>query len=395
MAATARRASRLIGCGSWGNSVTLLTSTGQEASILNGPTRRSLSRAFGIAALAASLAMLSPAGAQQPQPAAPAGSTPQPAGSTIDAIRARGALICGVNTGLAGFAQPDSQGVWRGFDVDYCRAIAIAIFGTDQNRVRYVPTTAQARFTALQSGEVDVLSRNTTWTLSRDTSLGFDFPAINFFDGQGFLVKRSLGVQNARALDGATICVQPGTTTEQNLADWSRGARVQIRPVVIERLEENIAAYNAGRCDAYTTDISGLAAIRSNQQVPADHVILPDVISKEPLGPVVRHGDQRFADIVRWVHFGLINAEEFGVTQANVAQMLANDPRPEVQRMLGRSGGLGQMLGLDNAWMVNIIRTVGNYGEIFQRQLAPIGLQRGPNALWTQPGGQQYAPPFR
>jgi general L-amino acid transport system substrate-binding protein len=272
--------------------------------------------------------------------------------------------------------------------------LAIAILG-DATKVRYVPTTAQVRFTALQSGEVDVLSRNTTWTLSRDTSLGFDFGATNFFDGQGFMVKRSLGVQNARQLDGATVCVQPGTTTEQNLADWARGARVQIRPVVIERLEDNIAAYIAGRCDAYTTDVSGLAASRSAQQNPNDHVILPDVISKEPLGLLFRHGDQRFADIVRWTHYALIAAEEFGITAANVQQMLANDPRPEVQRMLGRTGGLGQMLGLDNAWVVNMIRGLGNYGEIFERNLAPLGLQRGPNALWTTPGGQQYAPPFR
>jgi general L-amino acid transport system substrate-binding protein len=250
------------------------------------------------------------------------------------------------------------------------------------------------RFTALQSGEVDILSRNSTFTLSRDTSLGFDFAAINFYDGQGFIVKRSLNVANARALDGATVCVQPGSTTEQNLADWSRSARVQIRPVVIERLEDNIAAYNAGRCDAYTTDMSGLASIRATQQNPNDHVILPDVISKEPLGPVVRHGDQRFTDLVRWIHFGLLSAEEFGITAANVGT-LANDPRPEVQRIIGRTGDLGRMLGVDNAWMVNIIRTLGNYGEVFERNLGPIGLQRGRNALWTTPGGLQYSPPFR
>ncbi|MFL1463576.1 amino acid ABC transporter substrate-binding protein [Roseococcus sp. DSY-14] len=349
------------------------------------------------------LATTLPAGAQTTpaRPAAPA--TPAPAaapaaapvsGSTLDAIRSRGTLICGVNTGLAGFAAPNSQGVWQGFDVDYCRALAIAIFN-DASKVRYVPTTAQNRFTALQSGEVDILSRNTTWTLSRDTSLGFDFAATNFYDGQGFMVKRSLNVNNANQLDGATVCVQPGTTTEQNLADWARGARIQIRPVVIERLEDNIAAYIAGRCDAYTTDVSGLAATRAVQQNPNDHVILPQVISKEPLGPLFRHGDQRFGDLVRWLHFGLVGAEEFGITTANVDQMLANDPRPEVQRMLGRTGGLGQMLGVDNAWMVNVLKGVGNYGEIFQRNLAPIGLQRGPNALWTQPGGQQYAPPFR
>ncbi len=355
------------------------------------PKRHHLLGAVAAAALAAAAPL--PAAAQAPAPAtAPAAAAP--AAATLDAIRARGTLVCGVNTGLAGFAAPDSQGVWRGFDVDYCRAVAIALFG-DPNRVRFVPTTAQVRFTALQSGEVDMLSRNTTWTFSRDTSLGFDFTGINFYDGQGFMVKRALGVSAARQLDGATVCVQPGTTTEQNLADWARGNRINIRPVVIERLEDNIAAYNAGRCDAYTTDISGLAAIRAVQQNPNDHVILPDVISKEPLGPLVRHGDQRFADLLRWIHFGLVAAEEFGITAANAQQALASDARPEVQRMLGRTGDLGRMIGVDNAWMFNIIRTLGNYGEIFERNLTPIGLQRGRNALWTQPGGLQYAPPFR
>ncbi len=352
------------------------------------PLRRTLSTALSAAALL--LASQLPATAQAP--AAPA-AAPAVTGSTLDAIRARGTVICGVSTGLAGFSLPDTQGNWRGFDVDYCRALAIALFN-DPTKVRFVPTTAQVRFTALQSGEVDILSRNSTYTLSRDTSLGFDFAAINFYDGQGFMVKRSLNVANARALDGATVCVQPGTTTEQNLADWARGARVQIRPVVIERLEDNVAAYNAGRCDAYTTDVSGLAAIRATQQNPNDHVILPDVISKEPLGPVVRHGDQRFTDLVRWIHFGLLSAEEFGITAANVGT-LANDPRPEVQRIIGRTGDLGRMLGVDNAWMTNIIRGIGNYGEIFERNLAPIGLQRGRNALWTTPGGLHYTPPFR
>jgi len=352
------------------------------------PLRRTLSTALSAAALL--LASQLPATAQAP--AAPA-AVPAVTGSTLDAIRARGTVICGVSTGLAGFSLPDTQGNWRGFDVDYCRALAIALFN-DPTKVPFVPTTAQVRFTALQSGEVDILSRNSTFTLSRDTSLGFDFAAINFYDGQGFMVKRSLNVANARALDGATVCVQPGTTTEQNLADWARGARVQIRPVVIERLEDNVAAYNAGRCDAYTTDVSGLAAIRATQQNPNDHVILPDVISKEPLGPVVRHGDQRFTDLVRWIHFGLLSAEEFGITAANVGT-LANDPRPEVQRIIGRTGDLGRMLGVDNAWMTNIIRGIGNYGEIFERNLAPIGLQRGRNALWTTPGGLHYSPPFR
>lgn len=340
-------------------------------------------RLAGATAVAAMLSV--PALAQQPAAVS---------GTTLDAIRARGTLICGVNTGLAGFAQPDSQGVWRGFDADYCRAVAIALFN-DANRVRFVPTTAQNRFTALQSGEVDMLSRNTTWTLSRDTSLGFDFTGINFYDGQGFMVKRSLGVNAARDLNGATICVQPGTTTEQNLTDWARANNIRFQPVVIERLEEVVAAYVAGRCDAYTTDISGLAATRSAQPRPADHVILPDVISKEPLGPLVRHGDQRFADLLRWVHFGLIGAEEFGITAANVEEAARTDARPEVQRMLGRNGDLGQMLGVDNAWMARIIRGLGNYGEIYARNLEPIGIPRGRNALWTTAGGLQYAPPFR
>jgi general L-amino acid transport system substrate-binding protein len=344
--------------------------------------RLSMTRAVAGATLAVAASL--PAMAQ-----APAGGT----SPTLDAIRARGTLICGVNTGLAGFAQPDSQGVWRGFDVDYCRAAAIAIFN-DVNRVRYVPTTAQNRFTALQSGEVDMLSRNTTWTLSRDTSLGFDFTGINFYDGQGFMVKASTGVRRARELEGATICVQPGTTTEQNLTDWARANRIRFTPVVIERLEEVIQAYVAGRCDAYTTDVSGLAATRSAQPRPAEHTILPDVISKEPLGPLIRHGDQRFADLLRWIHFGLIGAEELGITSANVQAEATGNNNPEVQRMLGRSGDLGRMLGVDNAFMVSIIRQLGNYGEIFERNLGPIGLQRGPNALWTQ-GGLQYSPPFR
>jgi len=344
-----------------------------------------IKRAIGGAALAAVMGL--PAFAQAPAPAA-TGASP-----TMDAIRARGTLICGVNTGLAGFAQPDSQSVWRGFDVDYCRAVAVALFN-DASKVRYVPTTAQNRFTALQSGEVDMLSRNTTWTLSRDTSLGFDFTGINFYDGQGFMVKASTGVRRAADLNGATICVQPGTTTEQNLTDWARTARIRFTPVVIEQLNDVVQAYVAGRCDAYTTDVSGLAATRSAQPRPAEHTILPDVISKEPLGPLVRHGDHRFADLLRWIHFGLVSAEEFGVTAANAQQMLASSPNPEIQRMLGRSGDLGRMLSVDNAFMLNVIRVVGNYGEIFERNLGPIGLQRGPNALWTQ-GGLQYSPPFR
>ncbi len=277
---------------------------------------------------------------------------------TFDVVKARGTLICGVNTGLAGFAAPDSQGVWRGLDVDYCRAVAPAMFG-DATKVRYVPTTAQNRFTALQSGEVDVLPRNTTWTLSRDTSLGLDFGGINFYDGQGFMVKKALGVKSAKELSGATICVQPGTTTEQNLADWFRANSLRFTPVVIERIEEVNAAYLAGRCDALTTDVSGLASIRSQQGARTEeHVILPEVISKEPLAAAVRQGDARWSDVVRWAHFAMLTAEEMGITAANVDSRL-NDPNPEVQRLLGKSGELGKMLG-----------------------------------LWTK-GGLQYSPPFR
>jgi general L-amino acid transport system substrate-binding protein len=351
------------------------------------PFGLSFTRAVSAAALAGVLlggAVAAPALAQQ----APGAS------NTFDAVRSRGTLVCAVNTGLAGFAQPDSQGVWKGFDSDYCRAFAAALFG-DPNKVRFVPTTAQNRFTALQSGETDVMARNTTWTLSRDTSLGLDFTATNFYDGQGFMVKKSLGVKSAKELDGATICVQPGTTTEQNLSDWARASNVKFTPVVIERQEELVSAYAAGRCDAYTTDVSGLASTRSAQPKPDDHVILPEVISKEPLAPAVRQGDARFADVIRWTHYALVAAEELGITQANVGQM-GNDPRPEVQRLVGKNGDLGKMLGLNEAWAVNAIKAVGNYGEVFQRNLAPLGIQReeSPNALWTK-GGLQYAPPFR
>ncbi|MBI0434772.1 amino acid ABC transporter substrate-binding protein [Roseomonas sp. KE0001] len=345
------------------------------------PLRLGTLRALSAAAMTTILAL--PALAQQPAQNA----------ATLDAIRSRGSLTCGVNTGLAGFAQPDSQGRWQGFDVEYCRALAVALFN-DANKVRYVPTTAQNRFTALQSGEIDVLPRNTTATLSRDTSLGLDFPATNFYDGQGFMVKASLGVSSAKELDGATVCVQPGTTTEQNLTDWARASNIKFTPVIIERLEELVSAYVAGRCDAYTTDVSGLAATRSAQPNPGEHVILPEVISKEPLAVGVRHGDQRWADLVRWTHYALLAAEELGITAANVEQVAASDQRPEVQRMLGKTGGLGQMLGVDNLWAVNIIKAVGNYGEVFERHLKPLGIQRGPNAQWTQ-GGLQYAQPFR
>ncbi len=312
---------------------------------------------------------------------------------TLDAVRARGQLICGVNTGLAGFAAPDSQGVWRGIDVDVCRGVAAAIFG-DANKVRYVPTTAQSRFTALQSGEVDMLSRNTTWTLSRDTSLGLDFTGVNFYDGQGFMVKKSLGVSSAKELNGATVCVQPGTTTELNLTDWFRANNLQFTPVVIEKLEEVNAAFFSGRCDALTTDVSGLAAVRSTQGANAEqYIILPEVISKEPLGPAVRQGDARFADIVRWTLFAMITAEELGLDSKNIDQR-SSDPNPDIQRFVGKSGDLGKMLGLENSWSLNIVKQVGNYAEAFDRNVKPLGIQRGPNALWTQ-GGLMYSPPMR
>ncbi len=313
--------------------------------------------------------------------------------ATFDAIKARGTINCGVNTGLAGFAAPDSQGVWRGLDADLCRAVAAAMFG-DATKVRFVPTTAQQRFTALQSGEVDMLSRNTTWTLSRDTSLGLDFVGVNFYDGQGFMVKRALGVNSAKELNGATVCVQPGTTTELNLTDWFRANNLRFTPVVIERLEEVNAAFFAGRCDSLTTDVSGLASVRASQGPRAEeYVILPEVISKEPLGPVVRHGDNRWADLVRWAHFAMIEAEELGLTSANIDQHL-NSSNPAIQRFVGATGGLGEMLGVDNRWAYNIIKQVGNYGESFERNVKPLGIQRGINDLWTR-GGLMYSPPIR
>jgi general L-amino acid transport system substrate-binding protein len=278
--------------------------------------------------------------------------------------------------------------------VDYCRAVASAIFG-DPGRVHFVPTTAQDRLKAIESGVVDILSRNTTWTLSRDASLPLDFVATNFYDGQGFMVPAGSRVRAARELGGASICVEPGTTTEQNLTDWARATGTRITPVVIDGLAASVSAYLARRCDAYTTDISALSAIRAAQPNPADHVILPNVISKEPLAIVVRQDDQRFSNLVRWTHYLLVAAEAANITQANVQQSRQGDARPDVQRMLGRSGGLGPMLGLTDHWAVDVIGAVGNYGEIFARNLEPVGIQRGPNALWTTPGGLQYAPPFR
>jgi general L-amino acid transport system substrate-binding protein len=318
------------------------------------------------------------------------------AGKDLDAVKARGQLICGVNTGVAGFALADSQGKWVGLDVDVCRAVAAAIFG-DAEKVKYVPTTAQQRFTALQSGEVDILSRTTTITLTRDTALGFDFTGINYYDGQGFMVNKKLGVKSAKELNGATVCVQPGTTTELNLADYFRANKMTFKPVVIEKVEEVRAAFFSGRCDVFTTDASGLYSTRAaNAPNPGDYVILPEIISKEPLGPAVRHGDNQFADIVRWAFNAMLEAEEYGISSKNVDEMLKSD-NPSIKRILGVTPGMGKALGVDEAWVVNIVKQVGNYGESFERNVgmgSTLKIERGLNKLWTQ-GGLQYSPPIR
>jgi general L-amino acid transport system substrate-binding protein len=313
--------------------------------------------------------------------------------STLEAVQKKGYVQCGVNVGLAGFSQPDSQGVWKGIDVDLCRAVAAAVFG-DAAKVRYTPLTAQQRFTALQSGEVDILSRNTTWTITRDTSLGLNFVGIIYYDGQGFMVPAKKKVKSARQLNGATVCVQPGTTTELNLADYFRTHNMKFKPVVIEKLEEVLNAYFSGRCDVYTTDVSGLVAVRASRAPrPAEHVILPEVISKEPLGPAVRHGDDRWFDIVKWSLYAMIEAEELGLSSKNIEQQ-AGSPNPSIQRFVGATGDIGKMLGLDNRWAANIVKQVGNYGESFDANLKPLGFERGLNKLWTQ-GGLMYAPPVR
>jgi general L-amino acid transport system substrate-binding protein len=370
--------------------------------------RQRLLIASGLAVLFAAIPYLAeaqqgaPAASGAPVAAAPAAAPTQvaqaptpPAGPavTFDAVRARGILQCGTNTGLAGFALPNAQGVWTGIDVDVCRAVAAALWG-DATKVRYIPLTAQQRFTALQSGEVDVLVRNTTWTFQRQVQLGLDFVGINFYDGQGFMVPRRLNVHSARELNGATICVQPGTTTELNLADYFRANNMQFTPVVIERLEEVTAAYFSGRCDVYTTDVSGLAATRASQAPnPQDHVILPEVISKEPLAVAVRDGDQRWSDLVRWSFYAMLEAEELGLTSANIDQQV-NSTNPAVQRFVGATGDFGRMLGVDNRWAYNIIKQVGNYGESYQRNIVPLGIERSVNRLWRD-GGLMYAPPLR
>ena len=327
------------------------------------------------------------AGAAAAQTAAP--------GPTLTTIRERGAVACGAHPGAPGFSVLDSQGVTRGLDADTCRAIAAAVLG-DPGKARFTIVSSQARLPALQSGQIDVLPRTTTWTQTRDTANGLNFTAVNFYDGQGFMVRRSAGVQRARDLEGATICVTSGTTNELNLADWSRANNIRVQPLVFDQNEETRNAYNSGRCDAFTTDASQLAGIRTALRNPDEHVILPDVISKEPLAAAVRHGDDQWFDIVRWTIFALIEAEELGVTQANVDEML-NSPNPSIRRLLGQVGDHGPLMGIDRRWAYNAIKAVGNYGEMFNRNLgagSPIGLPRGVNDLWTR-GGLMYAMPIR
>jgi general L-amino acid transport system substrate-binding protein len=318
------------------------------------------------------------------------------AGQTLDNIKSKGVLTCGVNGGTAGFGIADSTGKYSGLDVDVCRAITTAIFGTP-DKIKYVPLSAPQRFTALQSGEVDILSRNTTWTLGREAQLGLLFGPVTFYDGQGFMVKKSLGVKSAKQLSGATVCVQPGTTTELNLADYFRANKMELKPVVIENLDEVENAFFSGRCDAYTTDSSGLAGTRvTKASNPDDYIILPELISKEPLAPAVRQGDDQFFDVMRWSVFALIQAEEKGITSKNVDQMLKSDD-PDIKRFLGVTEGNGKALGLDEKWAYNIIKKVGNYGEIFEKNVgkaSPLKLERGLNDLWTT-GGLMYSPPPR
>ena len=316
--------------------------------------------------------------------------------TTLEDVKARGVLNCGSNTGLTGFGAPDASGNYQGFDVDLCKAIAAAVLG-DQSKVKFIPTTGETRFTSLASSEVDLLVRNSTWTFSRDTDLKLDFVAVNYYDGQGFMVKKDLKVSSAKELNGATVCIQTGTTTELNLADFFKANNITYTPVNVADDADAERQFLAGSCDAYTTDASGLAATRATLPNPDDYVILPEIISKEPLGPVVRHGDNQWGDIVRWTYFALVAAEEKGITKANVEEMATSTQDPEVKRLLGVEGDMGKMLGLDNEWAKRAIAANGNYGEIFEANIGmstPIKLARGLNALWTQ-GGLQYTPPFR
>jgi general L-amino acid transport system substrate-binding protein len=314
---------------------------------------------------------------------------------TLNQVKSRGVLQCGSNTGLAGFGQPDAQGNWTGLDVDYCRAMAAAIFN-DPAKVKFVPLSAKDRFTALQSGEVDVLVRNTTWTMSRDTQLGLEFGPVNYYDGQGFMVRKKLKIASAMELSGASVCTQQGTTTELNLADFFRANKLKYEVVAFATSDETIKAYDAGRCDVFTTDASGLYAERLKLTAPDDHIVLPEIISKEPLGAAWRHGDNQWGDIVKWTHYAMITAEELGVTKANVDEMMKSG-NPDVKRLLGTEGKFGEAIGLTNDWAYRIIKHVGNYGESFERNVgnaSRLKIARGVNALWSK-GGLQYAPPIR
>ncbi len=321
---------------------------------------------------------------------------------TLDTVKAAGVVNCGSNPGLIGFGTPDDQNNWKGFDVDFCRAVAAAVLG-DPNKVKFVPLSAKERFTALQSGTIDLLSRNSTWTMSRDSSLGLTFAGVTYYDGQGFMVPGKLGVKSTLELGGASVCVQTGTTTELNLADYFKANKLEYKVVAFEKNEEVLKAYQEGRCDVYSTDQSGLYAERLKFTNPADHVVLPEIISKEPLGPVVRQGDDQWFTVVKWVHYAMVNAEELGVSSKNVDEMKAS-ANPEIQRILSvkvknpdgteADNDFGKGIGLGPDWAYNIIKNVGNYGEVFDRNLAQLKIARGKNALWSQ-GGLQYAPPIR
>lgn len=333
------------------------------------------------------------AGAQNPKAGSTAGAEKKK--TTLEIVRENGALSCGVSQGLPGFSAPDDKGNWAGLDVDVCRAIAAAVFD-DPSKVKFVPLSAKDRFTALQSGEIDVLSRNTTWTLSRDTSLGVNFAGVSYYDGQGFMAKKSLKVNSALELNGASICVQTGTTNEQNVADYFKGNNMKYEVIAFANADEAVKAYESGRCDVFTSDVSQLYAQRLKLATPADHAVLPEVISKEPLGPLVRHGDDQWFDIVKWTLFALVNAEELGVTQKNVDEMAKSD-KPELKRVFGTDGNLGEQLGLTKDWVARIIKATGNYGESFERNVgtgSKLEIARGLNKLWNK-GGIMYAPPIR
>ncbi len=317
------------------------------------------------------------------------------AAATLDDVKAKGFVQCGVSQGLPGFSNPDSSGNWSGLDVDLCRGIAAAIFG-DPAMAKFTPLSAKERFTALQSGEIDVLTRNTTWTMSRDTQLGLNFAGVNYYDGQGFMVRTAMNINSALELSGASICTNTGTTTELNVADYFRANNMEYELVAFEKADEVVAAYDAGRCDVFTTDQSGLYAERLKLANPGEHKVLPEIISKEPLGPVVRQGDDQWFNVVKWTHFAMLNAEELGVTQANVEEMKTSE-NPEIKRLLGTEGEFGTAAGLPNDWAAKIIAAVGNYGEVFERNVGPntpLAIARGVNALWSK-GGLQYAPPVR